>query len=133
MCEENEDNYFNENDNMKIKQEDKTEKRGCYKAFGELKTQMMLKRSNPLIKLIEEWCYNNNCSFLEALGYCIHRKLYMTNKRIADVGWQLFKEGENALVVSKVPVKVALWMAEQMALGRGRYTDIRLQMLRYIS
>ena len=49
---------------------------------------------------------------------------------MAALGWNLFKKGRTALALPEVPPDVALWLLERLPVGRGRYTDMRLLLLR---
>ena len=88
------------------------------------------KRAAPLLLSLSEWCRLNGCDRLVALGFMLHS--YFPNKStpLARFGWQLFTQGQEALIVEDVPHTVALWVVERLNLGRGRYTDMRLCLLK---
>ena len=88
------------------------------------------KRAAPLLKSLSEWCDMNGCSRLAALGFMLHSCFPNKSTSLARFGWQLFTQGEGALLVEEVPYTVALWVVERLNLGRGRYTDLRLCMLK---
>ena len=88
------------------------------------------KRAAPLLKSLSDWCNMNGCSRLAVLGFMLHSCFPNKSTSLARFGWQLFTQGEEALLVEEVPFTVALWMVERLNLGRGRYTDMRLCLLR---
>ena len=88
------------------------------------------KRAAPLLKSLSDWCDMNGCSRLAVLGFMLHSCFPNKSTSLARFGWQLFTQGEEALLVEEVPFTVALWMVERLNLGRGRYTDMRLCLLR---
>ena len=107
--------------------------RGYYKAFTDLVplSKDMKTRAAPLHSRLSEWCELNRCSKLAALGYLLHSLFYNEDKALARLGVQLFTQGREAILMAEVPHLVALWLVERLRLGRGRYTDCRLLLLRF--
>ena len=107
--------------------------RGYYKAFTDLAhlSKDMKRRAVPLHACLSEWCELNRCSKLAALGYLLHSLFYNEDKALARLGVQLLTQGREAILVGEVPHLVALWLVERLRLGRGRYTDCRLLLLRF--
>lgn len=107
--------------------------RGFYKAFKDLvpHSKDMKRRAAPLLASVREWCEQNFCDIESAIGYMLHAVSYSCDKVVAALGWRLFSQGKDAIMTGEVPPLVALWLVERLRLGRGRYTDTRLLMLRY--
>ena len=107
--------------------------RGYYKAFTDLVplSKDMKTRAAPLHARLSEWCELNRCSKVAALGYLLHSLFYNEDKTLASIGLKLFTQGREAILVAEVPHLVALWLVERLRLGRGRYTDCRLLLLRF--
>lgn len=108
-------------------------KRGFYKAFTDLVPHSlnMKNRTAVLLSQVREWCSENRCNMASAVGYLLHREFYHMDKKMAAIGWDLFTQGREVILTSAVPHLVALWLVERHNLGRGRYTYIRLLLLRY--
>ncbi len=106
--------------------------RGYYKAFTDLVplSKDMKTRAAPLHARLSEWCNLNRCSKVAALGYLLHSLFYNEDKTLAGLGLKLFTQGKEAILVNDVPYLVALWLVERLRLGRGRYTECRLLLLR---
>jgi hypothetical protein len=107
--------------------------RGFYKAFKDLvpHSKDMKRRAAPLLSSVRDWCETNFCDIESAIGYMLHAVCYSSDKVVAALGWRLFIHGKDAIMTGEVPPLVALWLVERLRLGRGRYTDTRLLMLRY--
>jgi hypothetical protein len=106
--------------------------RGFYKPFKDLvhHSKDMKRRAAPMLVSVRDWCEANFCDIVSAIGYMLHAVCYNSDKMVAVLGWRLFIQGKGAVMTSEVPHLVALWLVERLRLGRGRYTDTRLQMLR---
>ena len=114
-------------------EEEGSKSKGYYKAFTDLVhlSKDMKTRAAPLHARLSEWCELNRCSKVAALGYLLHSLFYNEDKTLASVGLKLFTQGREAILVAEVPYLVALWLVERLRLGRGRYTDCRLLLLRF--
>ena len=109
-------------------------RRGFYKPFKDLvpHSKDMKRRAAPLLASVREWCEANYSDIVSAIGYMLHAVCYNDDKMVAALGWRIFSQGTDAILTSEVPHLVALWLVERLRLGRGRYTDTRLLMLRYM-
>jgi hypothetical protein len=115
-----------------VEEEEAVAGRGFYKRFKDLvhHSKDMKRRAAPLLDSVREWCEANYSDIVSAIGYMLHVTCYNDDKNVAALGWRLFIEGTDAILTSEVPHLVALWLVERLRLGRGRYTDTRLLMLR---
>ena len=106
--------------------------RGFFKAFTDLKphSNAMKTRSDQILTSLRQWCEENKCELLRGVGYMLHRHYYVTDKRIASMGWDLYTMGKGVVRVREVPTSTALWLMERLYLGRGRYTEVRHLLLR---
>ena len=74
----------------------------------------------------------NGITLAQAAGYLIYRHYWQEDKKLAGLGADLFRAKSNPLEVSVVPPLTCLWLATRNNLGRIRYTNLRLQLLRHV-
>jgi hypothetical protein len=120
-------------------EEEPAKRRTYYKAFTELapRSNELRARSDPLLAEVRRWCVLNRAELVHVVGYLLHRQYYLgqeveSDRKLAALGWALFRGGRAVNLVAEVPHHSALWMVERLRLGRGRYTDLRLLLLRHV-
>ena len=73
---------------------------------------------------------HNGITLAQAAGYLIYRHYWLSDKETANIGAALFKAKAKPSVMSEVPALTCLWLATRNNLGRIRYTNLRLQLLK---
>ena len=62
----------------------------------------------------------------------MYRHYWLSDKETANLGATLFRAKSKPSVVSDVPTLTCLWLATRNNLGRIRYTNLRLQLLKHV-
>ena len=75
---------------------------------------------------------HNWITFAQAAGYLIYRHYWQSDKETANIGAMLFRAKSKPSAVSEVPTLTCLWLATRNNLGRIRYTNLRLQLLKHV-
>ena len=85
-----------------------------------------------MIRQVRDFAETNGISLAQAVGYLLHRQYWSRGSRdLARLGAALFSESSPSLV-SEVPPLTCLWLASRNNLSRGRYTGLRLQLLKHV-
>ena len=87
-------------------------------------------RSNYILAETRRFALGNSISFCQAVGYLLHRQYYNEDKRLASLGRDLFQGNTNPS--AGVPVLDCLWILARNNLGKLRYTNLRLQLLKHV-
>ena len=74
----------------------------------------------------------NGITVAQAAGYLIYRHYWLPDKATANIGAALFRAKSKPSAVSEVPTLTCLWLAARNNVGRIRYTNLRLQLLRHV-
>ena len=89
-------------------------------------------RSNNILAELRAFAGLNGISLAQAAGYLIYRHYWLSDKKLAGLGADLFRAKSKLLTVSEVPPLTCLWLATRNNLGRIRYTNLRLQLLKHV-
>ena len=101
------------------------------KPFDQLKdVDAQKQRSNYILAETRRFALGNGISLSQAVGYLLHRHFYNQDKRLASLGRDLFHGKTNP--AAGVPVLDCLWILARNNLGRLRYTNLRLQLLKHV-
>ena len=85
-----------------------------------------------MIGHVRDFAVTNGITLAQAVGYMLHRQYWSQgNRGLARLGAVLFSEN-NPSLVSEVPSLTCLWLASRNNLSRGRYTGLRLQLLKHV-
>lgn len=89
-------------------------------------------RSNFILGELRQFAEQNGITVAQAAGYLIYRDYWQSDKETASIGAALFKAKSKPSVLAEVPTLTCLWLASRNNLGRIRYTNIRLQLLKHV-
>ena len=102
------------------------------KPFLELKdAKKQRKRTDTILSEVKAFCASNSLTISQAVGFLLHRHYYFEKRELAEIGGKLYREQEDTLITAaEVPTLVAMWLVERLNLGRSKYTNTRLLLLR---
>ena len=90
------------------------------------------KRSTFIMEEVRRFAEGNQISVAQAAGYILHRQYWTVNRALAELGGELFRGEGNITTVSEVPTLTCLWVQARNNIGRAKFTNIRLQLLRHV-
>jgi hypothetical protein len=90
------------------------------------------KRSKFILEELRMFAEGNVISMAQAVGYLLHRHYWSVNRALAKLGGELFRGDGDIETVSNVPTLTCLWMQARNNIGRVRFTNIRLLLLRHV-
>ena len=89
-------------------------------------------RSTFILEELRMFAKGNGISMAKAVGYLLHRHYWSVNRALAKLGGELFRGDGDITTVANVPTLTCLWMQARNNIGRVRYTNIRLLLLRHV-
>ena len=90
------------------------------------------KQSTFILEELRMFAEGNVISMAQAVGYLLHRHYWSVNRALAKLGGELFRGDGDIETVSNVPTLTCLWMQARNNIGRIRFTNIRLLLLRHV-
>ena len=90
------------------------------------------KRSTFIMEEVRRFAEGNVISVAQTAGYILHRHYWTVERALAKLGGELFRGDGDITTVSKVPTLTCLWVQARNNIGRARFTNIRLQLLRHV-
>ena len=108
------------------------------KTVGEEFTPLLLDadtqkaRSWVILGELREFAILNCITLAQAAGYLIYRHYWNSDKETAKLGAALFRAKSKPSAVNEVPTLTCLWLATRNNIGRIRYTNLRLQLLKHV-